>query len=483
MSNNSGAAIDKSVFIDAALYPVGGNGNYYVSKIVVTNTLVTLYISDGITPELAYSSFSVNAIPDSLRLVDIYGRPAGLLVSEAVRLTSLKALGAGIHEFSSSQTPFVASVCVPMPEIGIKGVLLDNGDLLTGDIWIVGDDGIVVSSQEVNTGTATYNTIRVDVVGDPLFRRRLCSAPVLFQTPQFIQNICFTTPELRGEQSSEYYDASRGADILMLTDTTGSMGGHIARVVEIMPAIFNTITATLPDSPIHWAVAGYRDFEDGTPYSTAGYRLYQGFTESKTLIMNALSQQHAGGGGDYPEQNLTSLKNVTADWLANGGRADVPKAIIWAGDVPGWEAGAKGYPYPTLQATIDALKLPDVAVFALNLYGPGIGIDSPGPAPSDGRQQASTLATATGGMVYNDISAAAADAVANAIVESVITTAFGTPGTPGVAAQGICCGPGDFGNISITVGSQDAPDTILRVRSAPEGLIIEAVGEKLEDIR
>ena len=44
------------------------------------------------------------------------------------------------------------------------------------------------------------------------------------------------------------------------------------------------------------------------------------------------------------------------------------------------------------------------------------------------------------------------------------------------------CGPDEYGDFKIGVGSQDAEDTILRVRTTREGLIIEAVGEKLEGI-
>ena len=119
LANSNGAVIDHAVFLDASLYPVGGTGRYYLSRIVNTNTLVTIYVGDDEQQERAQASFSVNNVPNILRLVDAYGRPAGLLVSEALRLISLKAMGVGPHEFSITQTPFVVSVCVPMPEIGM----------------------------------------------------------------------------------------------------------------------------------------------------------------------------------------------------------------------------------------------------------------------------------------------------------------------------------------------------------------------------
>lgn len=490
LANNAGATIDPAIFLDATLYPVGGVGNYYLSKLVITNTSVTLYIGDSANTTLASTSFAVNNIPDELRLVDIYGRSAGLLVSESARLLSLKALGTGTHEFSPTQTPFVAAVCLPMPSQGISGFLLDDGTVVAGDVWLVGGEGVVLSQSTSTIGgycqvtQSTFSTIRIDVIGDPLFRRKLCSSPTAFQTPQFIQQICFTTPELTATTGNVIITAADSADILFLVDTTGSMGGFINTLHSVMPDILEVIRASVPTATLRWAVVGYRDVEDGGNYSTSGYTLHQAFTSSDTTTVTTIGNLSASGGGDEPEQNLMALKNLATGWVSSlGGNTSAARAIIWAGDAVGWEDGAKGFAYPTLQDTLNALTAADITVFALNMRSVNAGINQPGPAPSDGRAQASTIVEATGGDIYHDVNDSLAGDIADAVVEAIIKVVIGSTGKPSVLGQTLCCGPGDYGNISITAGSQDAADTILRVRPAEEGLIIEAVGEKLEDIR
>jgi hypothetical protein len=70
---------------------------------------------------------------------------------------------------------------IPTPEVGVRGFLTEAGALLTGDVWWVGERGIVVRDDG--------GTVRVDVVGDPLFARRLCFPLGLFATPRFIRTI------------------------------------------------------------------------------------------------------------------------------------------------------------------------------------------------------------------------------------------------------------------------------------------------------
>jgi len=71
-----------------------------------------------------------------------------------------------------------------------------------GDVWLVGDDGVVFSvSDKVVPVPGTCQTqdirqIRIDVVGDPLFRRRLCQPNNLFQTPKFLQQLRVIGPNM-----------------------------------------------------------------------------------------------------------------------------------------------------------------------------------------------------------------------------------------------------------------------------------------------
>jgi hypothetical protein len=197
LSNDAGTELPANTFLDAAFYPVNGRGGMYISRVVVTTEEVTIYIGDIATPDRCFGTFSLLDPPDEVRIVDEYGRGAGIMVSEALRLSVFQSWGVGEHLFEVFQLGFVAACCMPVPAIGVQGILLDDGTLVTGDAWIVGENGVVLTCEEVSLDSdcdeATVDTqyaIRVDIVGDPLFRRTLC-APGLFETPRFLESITF----------------------------------------------------------------------------------------------------------------------------------------------------------------------------------------------------------------------------------------------------------------------------------------------------
>lgn len=480
LTNTAGDTLFPETFLDAALYPLGAGSRLYLSQITVSSRRITLVFGDELNPLRASTSFDPEDPPSTLAVVDTAGRPAGILVSEPLRLAVFRSWSLGTHEFLLADTELAASVCIPTPESGVRGLQLDDGQVLTGDVWLVGDDGIVLTCE---TGTPQLRceqpadpqfVIRVHAVGDPLFRRRLCPAPDYFQAPQFLQQLCFVSPG-RSSRPGTPSQTSGAADIFLLTDTTGSMAGYIDTVKIIFPEVVNTVLARFPSSEFYWGAADYRDFEDGGLY-VQGVHPGPGLTPNPTAIYNRILAWLAQGGGDSPEQNLAALQYLAENWEALGGRSDAPRAIIWAGDVPGWEAGSKGYPYPTLQATLEALTAANILLFGVNLGSAGSGIDAIGPGASAGLRQASTLIGSTGGSLTNDVSIASTSAIAALLIDAITQTEGGVPGTPALPAQRFCCGPGDYGDIKISVGSQDAADTILRVRPAPAGLIIETVG-------
>jgi hypothetical protein len=170
------------------------------------------------------------------------------------------------------------------------------------------------------------------------------------------------------------------------------MGGQLSAFRTAM----QTVTETYNSPTCRWAVADYKDFEDGGPYAN-GWRVGGVFTNDVLSTQSAINALTAVGGGDGPEQNLAALSNAANQWqstLSGRGIAQncedeyntslsIKRAIVWAGDVSGWENGAKGRPYPTLEGTINSLVSAEVKVVAL---GSGLG------------SQASAITSATGGV-------------------------------------------------------------------------------------
>ena len=200
--NDEGDFILQNTFLDAAFYPVGGGVRGYLSRVIITATTAQLWYGDEDEEFRAVGEFELVEPPNELRFIDDAGRPAGLLVSEAIRISTFQSWSIGEHVFEFEETGFVAACCMPTPEAGVRGLLLDDGSVMTGDVYVVGDNGIILSCGEVVTPAncdedeQTQSTIRVDVVGDPLWRRKECS-PGFFDTPRFLNQVTFQ----RGRQN------------------------------------------------------------------------------------------------------------------------------------------------------------------------------------------------------------------------------------------------------------------------------------------
>lgn len=196
LANDAGVFLLPETFLDAAFYVVGATYGGFLRKIVVTSQTVTIFVGDNDTDELAYGQFDLSDPPSELRFADLFGRPAGVLVSEPSRMAVFQAWAQGTHVFERDQSGIVAACWMPMPDTGIRGFKLDDGSVLTGDVYLVGDRGIILSCDEVvidagcDTPNATHYVVRVDVVGDPLWRQDNCIASG-YVPRRFVETIVF----------------------------------------------------------------------------------------------------------------------------------------------------------------------------------------------------------------------------------------------------------------------------------------------------
>jgi hypothetical protein len=181
--STDGFAFSNETFVDASVYPIGGGEGMYISQAIISNREVELHVGDPTTLSLAKATFDPLDPPEEVMLFDDFGRPAGILVARENQLSSFQAWPPGTQTFLTTATQFAARATIPTPEIAVRGILTEAGDVVTGDIWIVGEDGVVIREEDGN--------IRVDIVGDPLFLRRLCEGvgANLFRTPTFLRTI------------------------------------------------------------------------------------------------------------------------------------------------------------------------------------------------------------------------------------------------------------------------------------------------------
>lgn len=176
--------VPRGALTDATLYPVGADGGLlYLSTIAVDDDTVTFTIADDSRKPVATAEFSPRTVGELVTVEDEYARPAGLLVNGRGQLAEFSTWENGTYQFSRTSTAFLPRCVIPVPAPGVRGILTDAGDLFTGDFLLVGANGVVVREGDA------ADRIRIDVVGDPLFRRKLCRPLNLFTTPQFVQTI------------------------------------------------------------------------------------------------------------------------------------------------------------------------------------------------------------------------------------------------------------------------------------------------------
>jgi len=168
----TGQVLPRDTFFDAALYVINATAPLYIYSIKITTDRVEITIGGVGDQQIATASYDPLNPPKNgqLSVVDVYGRPAGVLLAQERILAYIGGWELTTHTFSPTSTEFVSSVVLPAKEPGVRAVAVNSLDeFLTGDLWLVGRDGVVLRKD-----TRAENTIRVDIVGVPLFKRLPC---------------------------------------------------------------------------------------------------------------------------------------------------------------------------------------------------------------------------------------------------------------------------------------------------------------------
>lgn len=101
-----------------------------------------------------------------------------------------------------------------------------------------------------------------------------------------------------------YQPAGRGLDLMLVVDTTGSMGDELEYLKAELKDVVVRAQKQSGVSSVRTSVNFYRD--EGDEYVVR----YFGFRDDIDEAIGALSEQQATGGGDYPEAVHTALENA-----------------------------------------------------------------------------------------------------------------------------------------------------------------------------
>ncbi len=113
-------------------------------------------------------------------------------------------------------------------------------------------------------------------------------------------------------------------DLMLVIDTTGSMGDEIRYLQAEMRSIIGAIAAKHRDLDIRVGFVFYRDLGDDYVTRTIA------FDRDIGRVQGALARQGANGGGDYPEaMDQALIRAVGQDW-----RPDAVKSLLLVADAP-----------------------------------------------------------------------------------------------------------------------------------------------------
>ena len=152
------------------------------------------------------------------------------------------------------------------------------------------------------------------------------------------------------------FEISNNLQIMFVIDATGSMGDEMEYIKSEIDDVISRVKTANENAHIELAMMVYRDI--GDDYVTK----YSDFTADIAKQQAFLSEQSAGGGGDFEEAVQTALSEaMDKQWSTNATKLlfHVADAPAHDEDVPSWNASA-------LKAASKGIKIITVASSGIN---------------------------------------------------------------------------------------------------------------------
>lgn len=244
-------------------------------------------------------------------------------------------------------------------------------------------------------------------------------------------------------------------DIVLLSDTTGSMGSAIANVKANATGVIGAVKDAQPTS--FFAAAQFKDREHscGDPFDV---KVDQALTADDAAVVAGIGQWNASGGCDFPENWLLALHYLATD-PAIGFRTGSTRIVTLFGDAVAHDDGG-----PSLAATIAALQAADIRVVLVNVGN------------LDGAGQASAIANATGGVLLNGTMSNVSASILAGIMAIPVTV------TPVAACDAKLTASFDAASKSVTSGDDAIfTETLTLAADAPQGSTLTCTVKFLVD--
>lgn len=213
LTDQNGVVLPIDFLIDAYIFPIvlreddidvritqPVDDSLFISKIDLSEQKI--YIS-GVKRGVVYGTAVFQSGVDTAYVYEEpnYHRQIGVLVFGAGLAEIFK--GPAVRTFASWATSFTPTTFTILDQLGVRGFLLEDGSLITGDVIIEGQDGIEVSTLVTGEG----NILLFDMLGQAPDKSS-CSTS---QCP-LIKQLCFERAD-----DSEFMFTSAGDNAISLT--------------------------------------------------------------------------------------------------------------------------------------------------------------------------------------------------------------------------------------------------------------------------
>lgn len=168
MTSREGVFVVPTAFSDVRLYATVATANQYISRITINFNTTTIEIKDD-NGLIGTATITNNNASTPVAIIDPYSRQVGVLLGNFDQLRSISP-SIKVLTFNPEALPFVPSVITPQPQVGVRSLVDKNNEIVTSDVWLVGEDGVVL--------TVDGNTITVHISADPLYRLKACTSEI-----------------------------------------------------------------------------------------------------------------------------------------------------------------------------------------------------------------------------------------------------------------------------------------------------------------
>jgi len=161
LEDSNAVALPVDFLLDAFLYPMDLEGELYISSIDLTEQII--YLSDTVGNDVkGYAVYATGDTSASVIEYEAYDRQIGVLVfgdgANAIFQGEL------IRTFSAAATLFAPTAYTALNQVGVRGFLLPDGTLITGEVEFEGANGIAITTTDTSSGSPS-GVLRIDVIG------------------------------------------------------------------------------------------------------------------------------------------------------------------------------------------------------------------------------------------------------------------------------------------------------------------------------